>query len=280
MLFAILAAVIEFVYIVGTKKFLALKKHLNYKVFILVLFIFLFLGSLVVWPFFAHVSFEFLSFKYISIFLAMIAVAVGWNVLYYRGLHEEKLVEFELITMIYPLAAIFLASIFLPYEFNIQVFVAGIIASMALIFSHTKSRHLRFNKVEKRLIWTILLMAIESILIRYMLEVMSSAALYCIRTGMILAVFMLMYKGEVKKIKFDRYLFFQAILASLGVALMVFKFEAYTSIDVSFTTLIALLTPILTFIWAHFKEKESFPLKKIIAALVIIGAILYAYLTG
>lgn len=278
MTFAILAAVIEFIYIVGTRRFLALKKHVNYKTFLLVLFIALFLGSLAFWPSFGHVNASFLSLKYILIFIALIVVAVLWNLLYYRGLHEEKLVEFELITMVYPLATIILASIFLPQEFDLQIFFAGIIATLALIFSHIKYHHLRFNKIEKKLLWTVVLMAIESILVRYLLEVMSPLSLYCVRTGVMLAVFLVIFRKEVKLIKSNIYLVYQIVLAIFGIGFMVFEFEAYTRIGVSFTILVLLLTPVLTFLWAHFKEKESFPIKKMLAAAVIIAAIIYAYL--
>lgn len=281
MVFAFLASISEFIYIVGTKKFLELRKHANYGSFLIVLFAFLFLGSLCLWPRMGFVDLgQFFSFKYILLFLGMIVVSISVNLLYYRGLHEDKLVEFDLVTMTYPVITIFLASVLLPDEFSINIFIAGIVASVALLFSHMKRRHIRFNKMEKKLLLLVFFSAIETLLFRFLLDIMSSVSLYVIRTGMIFLVYLVLYRKNIKHIKFDKLMFYQFLLAVMAVIFMVLEFEAYLAIGVSFTILIMLITPVLTFLWAHYEEHESFPVNKIIGAIVIIGAIIYAYLTG
>lgn len=278
MLFAFLAAIFESIYVIGTKKLLVLKERVDYSAFLIVLFVFLFFGTLILWPFFGYISSDFFQLKYFLLIGLLVILSVFWNILYYRCLHEEKLVEFELIIMVYPLATIFLASIFIPREFSIHIFIAGIVASIALILSHIKRKHIAFNKIEKKLLFTVFLMASEAIVARYLLDVMSSVSLYAIRTGLMLGVFLVLFRSHIHRIKINKIIFYQFLLALLAIAFTVFLLEGYIRIGVAFTILIMLLQPIITFIWAHFKDKEPFPLKKIIAAGIIIGAIVYAYL--
>lgn len=252
-------------------------KKIDYQSFYIVLFLFLSLISLCFWPFLGKVTGNLLSLKAIGLMSGLIVSAACWNILYYKGLKKVSLTEFEVITMIYPLLTIFLAGFLIPKDFNIYVFVSGIIASVSLVVSHMRGKHISFNGNQRMLIFTVFFMSIEAIFVKYLLDYMSPLALYSIRCVFVFIIFLIIY-GVKNIFSQDKYLLFlQFLLALIGVTFMVSQYKAYAEIGVGFTILIVLLNPIIAFLWAHFQEKESLPIKKIIAAIIIIACIGFAY---
>src|SRR6185369_2948742 len=74
--------------------------------------------------------------QYVFYVILMILLAIMWNIFYYQGLKKEKIIEFEMILLLTPLATVLMAALFFPEEFNPPVFWASLIASLALILSH------------------------------------------------------------------------------------------------------------------------------------------------
>lgn len=274
MLYAILATLGFSAYVVLNKEVFSRTK-LSVRNYVPLLFVFLFLISFALFPWFGEIKPEALSLKYIGLFALMILLVISWNKLYYNGLKKESLVEFELITMLYPLATIFLAAILLPYERNIHIFLAGVIAGLVLIFSHIKSHHVHFRKMELVLLWCVILMAAEQIIQRYLLEVYSPIALYCIRTGVVALIYPFMFRPNWKEFNF-KIIGSVFLLGALAVFFTAMQLYAYQTIGVAFTILILLIQPVLVFTYGRIIRGEKFKGRKILAALVIIAAIIYA----
>lgn len=276
MIYAILATLGFSAYVIINKEVFSRLK-LSVKNYVPLLFVFLFLISLALFPRFGEIQSEALSLRYITLFVVMIILALTWNRLYYSGMKKESLVEFELITMLYPLATIFLAAVFLPFERDIHIFIAGVVAGLALLFSHLKKDHIHFKKMEAVLLWCVVLMASEQIMQRYLLEVYSPIALYAVRTGIMALIYPFYLKPNWKEfnVKVVGSIFLLAVIAIFFISMQLY---AYKSLGVEFTILVFMLQPILVFIYAMIARGEKFKGKKILAALVIITAIIYAYL--
>src|SRR4030042_3684141 len=221
---------------------------------------------------------ELLSLKYIFLYLLMIIVAIAWNVLYYQGVRTEKVQEFELILMLNPLIVIGFAAIFFPAERTLQILTAGFIASLALIFAHLKREHLSFSPGALGLILCVILMSLETMLHRSLLNLISPASLYFSRTLIILFFFYFFYRPKnvfnLNKVS----LALIALNGLLGAIQFVARFYGYRDQGVIITTLILTLAPVLIYTIAYLYFKEKINKRKIIAGSVILLCIVWAIL--
>lgn len=219
----------------------------------------------------------FWNIKYIFLYLLMVMVAIIWNVLYYQGVRSEKVQEFELILMLNPLLVILLAAFFFPVERNPQIFVAALIASLALIFAHLKKEHLVFSREAVGLIFCVILMSVETIIHRYLLNIFSPAALYFSRTLILLIFFATYCRPNFLSINRVS-LGLIALNGFLGMIQFVARFYGYRDAGVIITTLILTIAPILIYLIAYLYFKEKVQKRMIIAGAVIIVCIIWAVL--
>lgn len=278
-IFPILAALLGSLATLGEKEVLSRLK-VDYRLFTASLFLFLFLFSATTGLFIGKISSpEIFAPQYILLFLAMITVAVSWNLLLYRGLQHQSLTEFELITMSKPIFVILFASILLPAERNLQVFVAALVASLALFFSHIRQNHLTFNSYSQGLLLYLFLSSTENVLIKLLLEVYSPTALYAARTGIIFLVLLLVIRPHFTKLD-KKDILAISLLSLLGTAFMIIQFTSFDQFGIVFTALYLTLLPILVYLFAVVFLKEKLKLRVILASLVILGAIIYASVFG
>lgn len=239
------------------------------------LFIWLAVITAIFMPIWGKISFEqFLTYKYIAIFIGLILVAVIWNVYYYRGIQREEIHEFELIMMMSPLITIVFAEIFLPSERSFSSFIAAIIASAALISTRFRRHHLKISKTTWQTILAMVLMSGESILIKNMLGIMSPVTLYFLRTAVIAVVFLIMYKPKLFAMPKTAYGLI-IISAIAGVVQMVLKFYGFQNLGVVETTMILILGPFLVYFFSASYFREKLYKRDIFAAAVVVGCILY-----
>jgi len=257
-------------YLLGKLK-LPLKYYLPY-VFVLITIISAFTLRLD-----THIAPGAFSLRYIILFVLMIVVAAIWNVLIAESLQTEPLCEYELIILTAPLTTIVLAAIFLPAERNIHIFLAGIVASLALIATKIRRHHLQLSKSAKRTLWAVLFIAIETILLRKLLVVYSPMILYFARVLVIAIIFLLIYKPNANVLKYRNAMGWLFIVSLLGGTMMVLKYYALRTIGVSETTIILLLGPVLTYLpsYFYFHERRGYK-RDLIGALVIVGCIIYS----
>ena len=249
------------------------------KDFIPVVFFFLCLFTIPILFFKGAVAWqEFLTWRYILLYLAMIAVAIVWNIFYYQGVRSERVQEFELILMLNPLIVIVLAAIFFPAERNLQILIAGLVASSALVFAHLKREHLVFSRAALGLIFCVILMSLETIMHRYLLNFISPAPLYFSRTLILLIFFCFLYRPKnvlnLSKISLGLI----ALNGFLGAIQFVARFYGYRDAGVIITTLILTIAPILVYLIAYLYFKEKIDKRKIIAGSIILLSIIWAIL--
>lgn len=277
MLTGIIAAITQAFGVTLDKVVLSYRK-IPVKDFIPIVFLFLSLFTLPLLFFRGGMDWQgFLTWKYILLYLAMIAVAIVWNILYYHGVRSERVQEFELILMLNPLIVILLANFFFPAERNLQILVAGIVASLALIFAHLKREHLVFSRTALWLIVCVILMSVETIMHRALLNLISPASLYFSRTLLLLIFFVLFYRPKISGLnKISIGLI--ALNGLLGAAQFIARFYGYRDAGVIITTLILTIAPVLVYLGAYLYFKEKVNKKMIAAGAVIIFCIIWAVL--
>lgn len=260
-------------------KIVLTRRQVSLRVFVPLLFLFLFLFSAILFPFFGHISPLIFTPNYILLFILMIVVAIFWNVLYYRGVQKEKMSEFELIIMFQPLFTIILASVFLKGEQSIHTIIAAIIAALALILAHLKKRHLEFSDGAISLILAVVFMSVELILIKILLTVFSPVALYAVRTAIIFLVFYFYWRPDISRVANTN----AALIlfsSALGVLQMVTKFYGFEKYGVVYTSLVLIAAPLIIYFFSAIFLHEKIKPKVLIAALVILGCIVYATILG
>lgn len=212
--------------------------------------------------------------KYIIFFILMVVTAVSWNILYYQGIQKEDLHEFELIMLLTPLATITLATIFLPNERDVSIFIPAIIASAALIATRFRKHHIKIGTTAWRTILAMILMSLESILIKELLDVFTPVTMYFVRTTVIGLVFIILYRPKL--LAMPRNAFALTLISAIfGVVQMVLKFYGFKSLGVTETTMILILGPFLVYIASATFFKERLFKRDVFAAAVVVLCILY-----
>jgi drug/metabolite transporter (DMT)-like permease len=274
-MFEVIIASIGYAGGVVADKFVLSKYRVPVMRFIPLLFIWLAVVTAVFLNRWGYVDYELLkSVRYIVLFVAMIAVACTWNILYYQGIQKEDLHEFELIMLLSPLATIMLATIFLPAERDWGIFVPGVIASSALIATRFRKHHVSIGKTAWRTILAMVLISIESILIKELLSAFSPVALYFVRTITIGIVFVILYRPKLFALPGMAYAL-TIVSAIFGVVQMVLKFYGFQNLGVTETMMILVLGPFLVYGASAVIMKESIYKRDIFAAIVVVLCILY-----
>lgn len=254
-----------------------LSRHrVDVKQFIIAMFFILWLVTAITMPWLGGVDLvRAIAPLGIIYFLLLIFFAFVWNSIYYRVQKHETVQEFEIIVMMLPLFTATLAASLFPDERNWHVFGATIIAALALIISHLRRDHLTFNKYSWQLIVAIFFIALEEQMRKVLLGWFEPASLYFFRTGILAVLFILAWHPNKLTIpkKSWPHLIFSGIS---GAIMMILIFYGYRSLGIVLTTLILMLGPVLTYFLDFIILKEKLQPRIIVAAVVIMGCILYA----
>jgi len=255
------------------------RRQVETRVYIPILFLFLVLSTGILFPFLGKVSIEAFSLRYILLFILMIAIAIIWNIFYYKGVQAEKVHEYELIIMFQPILTIILAALIFQGERNIHIFIAAAIASIALIVSHIKKQHFELSPGAWKLVWAVIFMSIELIILKLLLNFYSPVALYFFRTGILFIFFYLFYRPSINKIG-NTNLYFILSSAILGTAQMITKFYGFDKYGVVYTSLILIVSPIIVYVISTIFLHEKLKPRMVASFLVILGCIVYATVMG
>ena len=253
-----------------------LSRHkLPVKRFVPLVFIWLALITAFLLPRFGSFNWELLqTTKYLLLFAAMILTALTWNSLYYRGIQEEELHEFEIIMLLSPLVTIILSEIFLPKERDFNLFIAGAIVSLTLIASRFRHHHLQISKNSGMILLAMFLMSLESIFIKLMLDVTSPVTLYFSRTAIMAVIFIILWRPKLLSIPAKCFVY-TIISAVFGVMQMVLKFYGFAKLGVVETTIILVMGPFLVYFFSAFYFHENLKKRDIMAALIVIATIIW-----
>ncbi len=218
--------------------------------------------------------------KNVLIFALVIFFSILANLFTYFSLKGEKVSNLEPAKLLEPLFIVIIAIIFSfifangLYERNLKVIIPSLIAGGALIFSHIKRKHLKFNRYFLAAIAGSFFFALELIISRLILDFYSPITFYFFRCLFILLVSLALFKSEIKKL--DKKYYLNVLL--IGVIWVVYRivlYYGYQNYGVLLTNLFMMLSPVFIYTFASVFLKEKLNWKNILSALIIIGCILY-----
>ena len=264
------------------EKIVLRKKKVNIKLYQTASFLAIVLAMVPFIYFFWKMDAQALELGNVLIFLAVIVSALVANIFVFYSLKWEKVTNLEPARILEPLFVILLAIVFSffaagLYERNFNVIIPALIAALALIVSHIKKHHLRFNKYFIAAIIGSFFFALELVMSRLILNFYSPITFYFLRCSTIFLISLIVFRPKFKLLDKKSKLII-LITGGIWAIYRIVIYWGYINLGIIFTTLMIMLGPIFIYLfaWKFLKEKLSW--KNIIAALIIIGCILYAVL--
>lgn len=252
------------------------RERISLRVFLPTIFLFLFAFTAVLVPAFGRVDLDLaLLPNTLFLFFLMVVMAIASNVLFYQGIQREKVHQHELLMMILPLVTVVLAAVFYPEERDTRIFILALVASVALLFAKGQKEHFFVDRTSYNTFLAVVLMATESIIIRELLYTFTPVALYAFRTLALAIFFMFYYRPAFSQVSRSHWRL-MAWGGAIGVIQMVSLFYAYQNLGIIYTTLIAILAPIIVFLASWEILHERIRPRVILAALLILVCVTIA----
>jgi len=269
MLLALISAVTNGIGLIWDKIILS-RERVTLRVFLPVVFVFLFVFTVILVPWFGQLdlSVALLPNSLFLLFL-MVVIAVAWNVLFYQSIQRETTHQHELVVMMSPLITVLLAAVFFPEEFNGTIFILALIASGALLFAKMTREHQVFTRTSYNTFLGVVLMSTETIIIRELLYVYNPVALYAVRTLILALFFTGYYRPHYNRIS-NKHWLMMALSSVFGVVIMLTRFFAFEQLGVIYTTLVAILAPVIVFFGSWEILHEKIRPRVIFASIVIL----------
>jgi drug/metabolite transporter (DMT)-like permease len=213
----------------------------------------------------------------LTILIGVMILALIANLLTFYAMKWEKITELEPLRLLQPLFAIILALFLFASERNIKlpIILAGLVASLALIFSHIRKHHFTLNKYAISAILGSLFFALELIVSNEILSFYPPLVFYLIRCTGILLMSIIIFKPSMKTIdnKTWRTIF---LIGLIWIAYRLMLYTSYLSKGPVITTLLFMLTPVFIYIMSYLYLKEKPNWKNIVASIVILICVVYA----
>ncbi len=221
--------------------------------------------------------------KNIIIFALIIVLSIIANRLLYYSMKWEKVSNLEPAKILEPLFVVLLAIFFsilvdpVLYEAKLHVIIPAIIAGLALIFSHIRKHHLKFNRYFLAAIIGSFLFALELVISRLILDYYSPISFYFLRCLVILIISLIIFRPKFGGLN-TRVRWEMIGIGFLWAFYRVVIYYGYLKFGVVFTTLMVMLGPIFVYLFAWKFLKEKIDWRNIVAALIIIASVIYAVL--
>ncbi len=230
--------------------------------------------------FFWKFNLQALELKNILIFIGVITASLIANMFTFYSMKGEKINNLEPAKMLEPLFIILLAilfSLFIQgvYEKNTQVLIPALIAGLALILSHVKKEHLKFNKYFLAAIVGSFFFALELVISKLILDFYSPITFYFLRCSAILLVSFIIFHPKLHNVE-NKLKLKMLLIGAIWVVYRVVTYYGYIKIGIISTTLILMLAPILIYTFAKIFLKEKINARNIIASIIILACVLYA----
>ena len=264
------------------EKVILRKRKLDIKLYQVLSFFTIVLIMLPFIYFFWRVDAEALALGNIIIVGLVVLFSLLANIFTFYSIKWEKITNIEPAKMMEPLFVIILALVFSLfteglYAQNDKIIIPALLAACALIFSHIRKHHLKFNKYFIAAIFGSLFFALELVLSRLVLDLYSPLAFYFVRCLSIAILSLIIFHPKLnrleKKVKWEIF-----AAGAIWVVYRMIIYYGYVNLGVIFTTLMIMIGPVFIYLFAWKFLKEKLDWRNIVAAAIIIGSVLYALL--
>lgn len=209
--------------------------------------------------------------------IGAVVLACTHNLLFFWGMEHEKISEVEPFLLFAPLGGIVITSIFYSSERFIQVYVAVVLATLVLLWSHYRKHHIAISRGIWAIIAFIVVNGFELIMLKHLLAVYFPLTLYLIRCAMILLVWTLVVRPRISLIK-PHHLPYIGFLSALVVCSIWATYTAFQIRGVSETLFIFTLSPVLVYWLSAIFLKEKWQVRTVLASIVIVGLVTWVTL--
>lgn len=273
-LYPFLAALVDSVTLIATKRFFNIFKELNYRAFAFWGFVWIIIIGLVISPWLVRISPAALHLPYVWLVVLMAGLAANYNVLYYFGLKYEHVSEVEPFLLFNPLITIVIAGLFYTDERSWHIYVAAAVAGLLLSWSHWRKGRLKLGKPLLAILSFAFLYGIEAVIIRQLLAVYSPVALYLVRSLVTALWLWVLEKGRIQMITLKQAPYF--IL--LGIGAIVASALVYTSYKlqgISMTIFILILSPVLVYAMSVLLLKEKLHWRDLVVSIGVVLLVIW-----
>ena len=262
------------------ERFILKKKHVGIQAYQVLSFLCITIAMIPLVYFFWKAEPDAFLVKNLIIFALVIAFSIVANIFVFYSVKGEKINNLEPARVLEPLFVILLAIVFSffiddLYDGNLKIIIPAIIAGVALVATHIKKDHLRFNRYFVAAIFGSFFFAMELVISRLILDFYSPISFYFLRSFFVFLVSWIIFMPKFEKI--DRIskveIFFVGVI---WVAYRVVTYYGYLHAGVIFTTLILMLAPVLIYAFARLFLREKMSWKNFAAAIVIVSSVAYA----
>lgn len=278
MIYPFIATVTDAIDVIITKKVFTTFKQLTPRTLAWWIFVWITILGLLLSPWLVHIQPAALSWQYLGLVLLMAILAANYNFLYYYGLRYEHISEIEPFFLFNPLITILIAGIFYPSERFWQIYLAIMIASIFLLWSHLKKRHIVLGKPLLAVLGFSLLFGLEAVIIKQLLVVYSPVALYLIRVITTALFIWVLEKGKIPLLTLKQIPYF-VLLAVGALVTNSLIYLSYGLQGISSTIFILILSPVLVYALAVLFLKEKLIWKNLVTSLVIVLLIIWVNLS-
>ncbi|MFH0905607.1 MAG: DMT family transporter [bacterium] len=198
-----------------------------------------------------------------------VILACAQNLLFFWGMEHEKISEIEPFLLFAPLGGIVIISLFYSGERFVQVYVAVVIASLVLLWSHYRRHHVALSRGIWAIIAFIVINGFELVILKRLLAVYYPLTLYLFRCLLILLALTFIVKPRITLIK-PHHLPYFGFLSSLVVCSIWAVYSAYQIRGMSETLFVFTLSPILVYWLSAIFLKEKWQIRAVLASVAIV----------
>ena len=278
MIYPLLAAVIDSVTLVLTKRSLIVFKQLTDQAFTFWIMVFIVAVGLITLPWTGHIDPAAFSLRYGILVLAMVALAANYNILFRYGLKHEQVSQLEPLLLFNPLLTVVIAGLIYPDERSWQIYLAIGLASGLLIWSRWRAGSIRWDKAMWAMVGFAVLYGIEVAIVRQLLEVYAPISLYLVRCSTTGLFLWMLGRGRMPLINWRQSAYFlgMAISAVVVTGLVYFSYHAQ---GINATVMVMIISPVLVYSLSAAVLKEKISPRDVIASIGVVLLVLWANLS-
>ncbi len=274
----ILAAVLQAGSFTLDKVILSIRR-VGYKSYLGVSFSMLWFSSLVLFLIFRPpLPPELFTGYYAWLLVLSVISTILSNVIYYRALASDHLVELQAIDLLKNIPIILFSSILFVDERNPVFIVSAIIATTVVIWAHWDGRHFKIaRRTFTFLLWTIGVAPLSIAMLKPLLAVWDPIAFLFVRDGAVAIFFWFLFSGAMRRAPVSAYGYF-FLTNLLTMTSWVLFIISYKRSGIVYTTLLFSIEPLLVYFAAVVFLKEKLAWKKATAFLIVLVTIIVSHL--
>src|SRR3989338_5828363 len=211
----------------------------------------------------------------IWLFALVALLAISWNLLYFKGMKEETLVESQLVIMLIPLFAAFSGFIFFQDERDASTLFFLLIGIGAILWSHIEHNKLKWDHGALFLLCSSILVVLESMLIKILVQTISPYWVYLIRISSITLLISLIFPKYLHP-KSLKNVFYMITFGAIIAVQFVFTYWSFSLYGIVFTNLILAIVPVLAGLAGVVFFHNKITHKEMIAGAILLVCIILA----